>query len=650
MSRLAWMVCGCLAALGGGGALAAAQPNDPAADTAIPLTKAQAEAAIRLHRLANDAVLKTSVVGHFVELDLAGSKATTADLALLSQFPGLQVLNLSATAIDDAGVARLAGLKNLRSLSLHQTGVTDEALRTIGQLGELTELNLGNCPRVSDAGIAHLRKLTRLVELNLVHTRLSDAGLKQLTALRHLRGLVIGGPQVTDSCMDHLAKLPQLRGLVVTDAAVTDTGLQRLDDLPDLAFLSLYGNRRVTDAGLVFVGRRTRLEVLALGKTGITDAGLKHLQSLEDLKHLSLVENRHVTDAGLAQLAALPKLEKVDISGTSVTATGLVEFKGRRPKADVYNDLPPGELAEAMTAYAQRQEQQAELRKQIPAARYVGVWRGKLNNDLRAQFTLKPTDEENRLAVELQLEEIAGQPRQKSSGFGMVQDGVLTAGAYSLSITPANFDEAELLVEGWERAILLVRQPPDPEPPAGVDREKFAAFVRAGRIYRKQYEADDPDIAAALVKLFPFAVQELYPFATKVAVHRGADEWTFQRVRLNTLGQGVDVIAFSTPPGDAAWDLHWEFVFPADCAFDGWYIVPRRGILEDGFTGFETVENFQLPGAALPQENTLVKQSLDTGVLPPGSDWLLRFSFRDERPVDFHVRIRLVPHADPDPE
>jgi hypothetical protein len=49
---------------------------------------------------------------------------------------------------------------------------------------ELTNLNLGGCPRITDDGLVHLRGLTNLTDLNLSDCPLvTDAGLEILPFL-----------------------------------------------------------------------------------------------------------------------------------------------------------------------------------------------------------------------------------------------------------------------------------------------------------------------------------------------------------------------------------------------------------------------------------------------------------------------------------
>jgi hypothetical protein len=59
-----------------------------------------------------------------IGVDLAGTRATDADLVHLKEFPALRKLNLSNTQISDQGLTHLKGLKQLQLVDLRGTKVT----------------------------------------------------------------------------------------------------------------------------------------------------------------------------------------------------------------------------------------------------------------------------------------------------------------------------------------------------------------------------------------------------------------------------------------------------------------------------------------------------------------------------------------------
>ena len=63
-----------------------------------------------------------------VIISLAETEVTDGDLSLFSDFPFVQVLDLSRTAIGDSGLAQLTGLPALEELIVVDTKITGPAL------------------------------------------------------------------------------------------------------------------------------------------------------------------------------------------------------------------------------------------------------------------------------------------------------------------------------------------------------------------------------------------------------------------------------------------------------------------------------------------------------------------------------------------
>ncbi len=120
-----------------------------------------------------------------------------------------------------------------------------------------------------------------VVDFHLGGTALTDEGLAQVKALPKLVQLDLKDTQITDAGLANLAGIATLNRLHLEKTKVTDAGLVHLKDLGNLEYLNLYG-------------------------TAVTDAGLEHLKGLKNLKKLYLWQSQ-VTDAGVAKLKeALP--------------------------------------------------------------------------------------------------------------------------------------------------------------------------------------------------------------------------------------------------------------------------------------------------------------------------------------------------------
>ncbi len=131
-------------------------------------------------------LLGVDYFGHIKETLLA-DVATDAQVALVAQFDRLERLSLEETRVSDRGLAHLKRLTKLSTLNLRSTQVNDAGLAQLEGLSNLTWLDLSRT-RVTDEGLIHLQGLTKLSKLYLDRTRVTDAGLKKLQqALANLK-------------------------------------------------------------------------------------------------------------------------------------------------------------------------------------------------------------------------------------------------------------------------------------------------------------------------------------------------------------------------------------------------------------------------------------------------------------------------------
>lgn len=103
----------------------------------------------------------------------------TWDLAQLSGFPKLELLDLDGARLSPNDCRALGGLTSLRHLSLTGTNIGDEGLASIARLGSLESLWLGHT-QVSDASLDDLARFPKLLELSVVRTQVSPEGVERL--------------------------------------------------------------------------------------------------------------------------------------------------------------------------------------------------------------------------------------------------------------------------------------------------------------------------------------------------------------------------------------------------------------------------------------------------------------------------------------
>jgi Leucine-rich repeat (LRR) protein len=162
---------------------------------------------------------------------------------------------------------------------------------------------------VTDAGLAHLAKLTNLSELDFgAMEKLKGPGLK------HLKGLA------------------KLEGLSLSETGVDDAGLENVKELSQVKYLDL--PERITDAGLVHLKGMKQLTSLSVPSPKVSDAGVEQLKGLTNLENLTLPGSK-LTDKGLAELKGLTKLKYLEVSRTQVTPQGIEALKKELPMLQV---------------------------------------------------------------------------------------------------------------------------------------------------------------------------------------------------------------------------------------------------------------------------------------------------------------------------
>ena len=115
----------------------------------------------------------------------------------------------------------------------------------------------------------------------------------------------------------------------------------------------------------------------------------------------------------------------------------------------------------------------------------------------------------------------------------------------------------------------------------------------------------------------------------------------WNRVRFNAARQtSRRDPSFRSPLSEAFAGLRCAFV--ADPRIEGWQILPVTG--HAGLSQAMLAEfNLDIPGLDVAVGANTIFQSLHTAEIKPGQDYLLWFSFKDDKPVEIDVTLRLVP-------
>jgi RNA polymerase sigma factor (sigma-70 family) len=155
---------------------------------------------------------------------LSGGGIDDALLEAVGGMPAVTSLHLNGVAVTPNGLAHLKQLRGLESVLIQSSKVTADGVKSLIGIEKLRSLTLcGN--DIGAAGFAHLGTLTRLEYLNLESTRCTDDDVARLRPLANLTDLDLGyNPGVTDAGLRHLAGLKKLVGLRLYETKVTDDG------------------------------------------------------------------------------------------------------------------------------------------------------------------------------------------------------------------------------------------------------------------------------------------------------------------------------------------------------------------------------------------------------------------------------------------
>jgi hypothetical protein len=264
-----------------------------------------------------------ALVKFYTRLPVQPSLTTTKPIRLLS----------TETASDESPMwhsrdwtAVIARLKESDATGIDAGGqMTDAMLEDVSRIEHITALMLGGSRNVTDAGVRHLSRLSRLRHLDLSGTGITDHGLDVLRALPELESVSLAWTKVTDAGVEHLSGCERLSNVNLQGTSSGDGALRALAGKARVCQLKT-GNA-VTDAGLALLheipifkswhGGEPTMGLLSydagpnylLLRGPFTDRGMTQLEGLGGLFALNLdASELGITAAGLAPLVGLPNL------------------------------------------------------------------------------------------------------------------------------------------------------------------------------------------------------------------------------------------------------------------------------------------------------------------------------------------------------
>lgn len=186
-------------------------------------------------------------------------------LAILPFCPSVKEVSMPPMPDRRRRLARLAKSPWIISLDLSYSDIVDDDLAELAGMAQLEYLYLEGNPKITDVGIAHLAKCTKLRFMNLTHTNVTGTGFAALADCQELRTLDLSACPVTDETVVLIPRLNSLQEIYLDRTRVTDTGVRHFLDFPSLE--GIYGSpHQISDEFWQEFKRRIRERDQAAGK------------------------------------------------------------------------------------------------------------------------------------------------------------------------------------------------------------------------------------------------------------------------------------------------------------------------------------------------------------------------------------------------
>ena len=209
-----------------------------------------------------------------------------ACLLKISELKNLEVLIVAGNVggnpkITHDGFKKIASLKNLKRLVIINLPITNSTMAEIGKCTDLRELQLVNCPLITNDGLKSLQHLSRLRIFSLDNCH----GITEIDVCKYwtfLEKLSLRNVDVSASIKpDFIAGLNNLKQLTLENiSGFSDESLKFCTASKSLQSLYLYKNSLITDAGIKYIAKLKNLELLHLRQCPlITDGAIEYLQT-----------------------------------------------------------------------------------------------------------------------------------------------------------------------------------------------------------------------------------------------------------------------------------------------------------------------------------------------------------------------------------
>nr|KAF6469411.1 F-box and leucine rich repeat protein 13 [Molossus molossus] len=288
-----------------------------------------------------------------LRLNFRGCSLRLKTLRSVSLCKNLQELNVSdCPTLTDESMRHISeGCPGVLFLNLSNTTITNRTMRLLPRhFHNLQNLSLAYCRKFTDKGLQYLNLgngCHKLIYLDLSGcTQISVQGFRNIanscTGIMHLT--INDMPTLTDNCLKVLVeKCPHITSVVFLGAPhISDRAFKALSTC-NLRKIRFEGNKRITDACFRFIDKHypNINHIYMVNCKGITDGSLKSLSPLKQLSVLNLANCVRIGDVGLKQFLDGPssiRIRELNLSNCiNLGDASIVKLSERCPHLNYLN-------------------------------------------------------------------------------------------------------------------------------------------------------------------------------------------------------------------------------------------------------------------------------------------------------------------------
>lgn len=176
--------------------------------------------------LTDEAMIYLPALSKLEWLEIGGGKVTATGAAHLKGCTALRRLYIHDIKLAGDELKWLSALTRLEALSLQRTGVSGAVLKNI-EAPNLVVINLSGNPAKDDV-LEHAAKIKALEVLSLADTQITGAGLAKLRGMTRLNELNLMRCDIYDQDIDVFLSMPNLRIVYAEGSPLTGYGIQNV--------------------------------------------------------------------------------------------------------------------------------------------------------------------------------------------------------------------------------------------------------------------------------------------------------------------------------------------------------------------------------------------------------------------------------------